>query len=171
MRKCWNGMYWQVLLHYFQQLLFYLVTLLLLRFCLFCFRPFCLLLSDCVIWGLMARWHLYVLSQTYLLIFDIPTLCCEAFCFFFHYNSRIFLFLSFVSSETISANKRNDVFFIGFICLFVFIYCLFTLFINEFIFNLFGATSIMFAVFFSIQYMRKENPFQIDSKLKSLLWE
>lgn len=50
-------------------------------------------------------------------------------------------------------------FFIGFICLFVFIYCLFTLFINEFIFNLFGATSIMFAVFFSIQYMRKENPF------------
>ena len=44
-------------------------------------------------------------------------------------------------------------FFIGFICLFVFIYCLFTLFINEFIFNLFGATSIMFAVFFSIQYV------------------
>lgn len=50
-------------------------------------------------------------------------------------------------------------FFIGFICLFVFIYCLFTLFINEFIFNLFGATSIVFAVFFSVQYIRKENPF------------
>lgn len=49
--------------------------------------------------------------------------------------------------------------FIGIICLFVLIYCLFTLFINEFIFNLFGATSILFAVFFSIQYLLKENPF------------
>lgn len=50
-------------------------------------------------------------------------------------------------------------FFIGFMCLFVFIYCLFTLFINEFVFNLFGATAIIFAVFFSVQYLRKENPF------------
>lgn len=49
--------------------------------------------------------------------------------------------------------------FIGIICLFVLIYCLFTLFINEFIFNLFGATSILFAVFFSVQYLLKENPF------------
>lgn len=54
---------------------------------------------------------------------------------------------------------RMMYFFIGFTCLFVLIYCLFTLFINEFIFNLFGAASIIFAIFFSVQYLLKENPF------------
>lgn len=49
--------------------------------------------------------------------------------------------------------------FIGLMCLFVFIYCMFTLFINEFIFNLFGASAIIFAIFFSVQYLWKENPF------------
>lgn len=56
-------------------------------------------------------------------------------------------------------------FFIGFMCLFVLIYCLFTLFVSEFVFNLFGATSIVFAVFFSAQYFWKENPF--SSRLDS----
>lgn len=49
--------------------------------------------------------------------------------------------------------------FIGFLVLFLSIYILFTLSINEFIFNLFGITAIVFTVLFSIQYLRYENPF------------
>lgn len=49
--------------------------------------------------------------------------------------------------------------FIGFMMLFVFIYVLFTLDISYFIFNLFGATAIIFSLFFSVQYLLKENPF------------
>lgn len=62
-------------------------------------------------------------------------------------------------------------FFIGSMCGFVVIYSLFTLYINEFVFNLFGATAIVFAVFFSVQYLYKENPFSVRSdKQKQLLF-
>ena len=49
--------------------------------------------------------------------------------------------------------------FMGFLFLFLGIYILFTLSINEFIFNLFGITAIVFTVLFSILYLRYENPF------------
>lgn len=47
----------------------------------------------------------------------------------------------------------------GFLFLFLGIYILFTLSINEFIFNLFGITAIVFTVLFSMLYLRYENPF------------
>ena len=49
--------------------------------------------------------------------------------------------------------------FIGFLFVFLGIYILFTLNINEFVFNLFGIMAIVFTVLFSIQYLRYENPF------------
>lgn len=55
--------------------------------------------------------------------------------------------------------NRNMYLFIGFMGLFVAIYILFTLSINEFIFNLFGITAICFTLVFSILYLRYENPF------------
>ncbi len=51
--------------------------------------------------------------------------------------------------------------FIGFMFVFLMIYVLFTLDISYFIFNLFGATAIVFAFFFSLQYMKRENPFSV----------
>lgn len=51
--------------------------------------------------------------------------------------------------------------FMGFMLLFVCIYILFTLDISYFIFNLFGATAVVFALFFFIQYLFRENPFSV----------
>lgn len=48
--------------------------------------------------------------------------------------------------------------FIGFMFLLLGIYILFTLFICDLFFNGFGAISILVAIFFSVQFMRKENP-------------
>lgn len=49
--------------------------------------------------------------------------------------------------------------FLGFMFLFLCIYILFTLSINEFVFNLFGITAIVFTLLFSIEYLLYENPF------------
>lgn len=51
--------------------------------------------------------------------------------------------------------------FIGFMFVFLMIYILFTLDISYFIFNLFGATAIVFTLFFSLQYLKRENPFSV----------
>lgn len=51
--------------------------------------------------------------------------------------------------------------FIGFMFVFLVIYILFTLDISYFIFNLFGATAIVFTLFFSLQYLKRENPFSV----------
>lgn len=51
--------------------------------------------------------------------------------------------------------------FIGFMFVFLVIYILFTLDISYFIFNLFGATAIIFTLFFSLQYLKRENPFSV----------
>lgn len=51
--------------------------------------------------------------------------------------------------------------FIGFMFVFLAIYILFTLDISYFIFNLFGATAIVFTLFFSLQYLKRENPFSV----------
>lgn len=51
--------------------------------------------------------------------------------------------------------------FIGFMFVFLLIYILFTLDISYFIFNLFGATAIVFTLFFSWQYLKRENPFSV----------
>lgn len=48
--------------------------------------------------------------------------------------------------------------FIGFMFLLLGIYILFTLFICDLFFNGFGAISILFAIFFSVQYLLKESP-------------
>lgn len=59
--------------------------------------------------------------------------------------------------------------FIGFMFVFLMIYILFTLDISYFIFNLFGATAIVFTLFFSLQYLKRENPFSVclyDSEAK-----
>lgn len=64
-----------------------------------------------------------------------------------------------ISTKTYRRINKNMHLFIGFLFLFVGIYILFTLNINEFIFNLFGITAIVFTVLFSILYLRYENPF------------
>jgi AraC-like DNA-binding protein len=53
--------------------------------------------------------------------------------------------------------------FLGFNFLLLGIYTLFTLFINSFIFNGFGITSVIFAIIFSILYLRSENPLSIHT--------
>ena len=63
--------------------------------------------------------------------------------------------------------NRNMYLFIGFMVLFVAIYMLFTLSINEFIFNLFGITAITFTLLFSMLYLRYENPFSYRVQLVS----
>lgn len=62
-------------------------------------------------------------------------------------------------NQTYRRINTNMYIFIGFLLLFIGIYILFTLNINEFIFNSLGAVSIAFAILFSIQYLRYENPF------------
>lgn len=58
--------------------------------------------------------------------------------------------------------------FIGFMLVFLCIYILFTLDISYFIFNLFGATAIVFSLFFSLQYLCYENPFSVYSPLGAI---
>lgn len=58
-------------------------------------------------------------------------------------------------------SNREMYLFIGFMLLFLVIYILFTLSINEFVFNLFGATAVVFSLLFSIEYLRHENPFSL----------
>ncbi len=58
-------------------------------------------------------------------------------------------------------SNREMYLFAGFMLLFLVIYILFTLSINEFIFNLFGATAVVFSLLFSIEYLRHENPFSL----------
>ena len=59
--------------------------------------------------------------------------------------------------------KINGMMYLFYTYMFVFlaIYILFTLYLNEFIFNLFGATAIVFTLTFSVAYMVSENPFSI----------
>lgn len=53
--------------------------------------------------------------------------------------------------------------FLGFNFLLIGLYSLFTLSINSFIFNGFGITSVIFAITFSILYLRSENPLSIHT--------
>lgn len=55
--------------------------------------------------------------------------------------------------------------FLGFMFLFLIIYILFTLSINEFIFNLFGITAITFTLVFSFEYLFNENPFSTHAQM------
>ncbi|MDY3068341.1 MAG: helix-turn-helix domain-containing protein [Parabacteroides sp.] len=59
--------------------------------------------------------------------------------------------------------KINRMMYLFYIYMFIFlaVYVLFTLYINEFIFNMFGATAIIFTLTFSVAYMMSENPFSI----------
>lgn len=69
------------------------------------------------------------------------------------------LIYAMISTKTYRRINKNMHLFIGFLFLFLGIYILFTLNINELIFNLFGITAIIFTVLFSILYLRYENPF------------
>ncbi|MDD3037483.1 MAG: AraC family transcriptional regulator [Bacteroides sp.] len=71
----------------------------------------------------------------------------------------IFLIYPLISNKTYRKINNNLYVFIGFLFLFLSIYILFTLNINEFVFNLFGISAIIFTILFSIQYLRHENPF------------
>lgn len=55
--------------------------------------------------------------------------------------------------------NRNMYLFISFMFLFLCIYITFTLSINQFVFNLFGGTAVVFVLSFSFAYLRQENPF------------
>lgn len=57
--------------------------------------------------------------------------------------------------------NRTMYLFIGFIVLLFVIYISFTLYINPVIFNGFGIFAIVFALMFSFQYLRYENPFSV----------
>lgn len=75
------------------------------------------------------------------------------------FTPLIFLVYSMVRNKTYRRINNNMYLFIGFLFLFLGIYILFTLYINEFIFNLFGIMAIIFTVLFSILYLYYENPF------------
>lgn len=66
-----------------------------------------------------------------------------------------------INNKSYRKINKNMYLFIAFLLLFLGIYILFTLNINEFIFNLFGITAIVFTVLFSILYLRYENPFSV----------
>lgn len=86
---------------------------------------------------------------------------------------RSFIFIASIATPLFSAaypllrqntwreSNREMYLFTGFMLLFLVIYILFTLSINEFIFNLFGATAVVFSLLFSIEYLRHENPFSL----------
>lgn len=69
------------------------------------------------------------------------------------------LLYAMIHTKTYRRINKNMHLFISFLFLFLGIYVLFTLTINEFIFNLFGITAIVFTVLFSMLYLRYENPF------------
>lgn len=69
------------------------------------------------------------------------------------------LIYAMIHTKTYRRVNHNMHLFIGFLFLFLGIYMLFTLSINEFIFNLFGIMAIIFTVLFSILYLCYENPF------------
>lgn len=71
----------------------------------------------------------------------------------------LFFIYSLIGNKTYRKMNNNMYLFIGFLFLFLGIYILFTLYINEFIFNLFGIMAIVFTVLFSILYLYYENPF------------
>lgn len=71
----------------------------------------------------------------------------------------IFFIYPLISSKAYRKITKNTYLFIGFLFLFLGIYIVFTLSINEFVFNLFGITAITFTILFSVQYLRSENPF------------
>ena len=64
-----------------------------------------------------------------------------------------------LNTRTYRRFNRNMYLFLAFLFLFICIYILFTLCINEFVFNLFGITALVFTILFSLQYMYRENPF------------
>lgn len=70
-----------------------------------------------------------------------------------------FFIYPIISHKVYRRTNKNTYLFIGFSFLFLGVYILFTLSINEFIFNLFGVVAIAFTTLFSIQYLRSENPF------------
>lgn len=69
------------------------------------------------------------------------------------------LIYAMINAKTYRRVNNNMHLFLGFLFLFLGIYVLFTLSINEVIFNLFGIMAIIFTVLFSILYLCYENPF------------
>lgn len=64
-----------------------------------------------------------------------------------------------ISPKTGRKINRRMYLFLGFMFLFLIIYILFSLSVNEFIFNLFGITAVVFSLVFSVEYLLYENPF------------
>ena len=64
-----------------------------------------------------------------------------------------------ISPKTGRKINRRMYLFLGFMFLFLIIYILFSLSVNEFIFNLFGITAVVFSLVFSVEYLLDENPF------------
>lgn len=75
--------------------------------------------------------------------------------------SALYPFIHFHRSRRIN---RNMYLFLTFMFLFLGIYITFTLSINDFIFNLFGFTAVVFVLSFSIAYLLQENPFSDQEK-------
>lgn len=71
-----------------------------------------------------------------------------------------FFYPAFSRREFRQINFMMYVFW-AFMLVFLCIYILFTLDISYLVFNLFGATAIVFTFFFSLQYLRRENPFSV----------
>lgn len=75
--------------------------------------------------------------------------------------SALYPFIHFHRSRRIN---RNMYVYLTFMFLFLGIYISFTFNINNFIFNLFGFTAVVFVLSFSIAYLRQENPFSDQEK-------
>lgn len=73
----------------------------------------------------------------------------------------VYFFYPIIDNKTYRKITRDMYLFIGFLFLQYIIYFLFTLYINPFFFSALGITAVIFAITFSIQYLRSENPFSI----------
>lgn len=73
----------------------------------------------------------------------------------------VFFFYPIINNKTYRKITSDMYLLIGFLFVQYMIYFLFTLYINPFLFNALGITAVIFALTFSLQYLRSENPFSV----------
>lgn len=102
---------------------------------------------------IVVNWHnMDVRLRIFIFVFSIVTPL-------FHSLYPILRMKKCEEKEVFRKINHNMYLFVGFMYVFLVIYIFFTLCINEFVFNLFGITAVVFTLTFSIQYMIYENPF------------
>lgn len=76
----------------------------------------------------------------------------------------LFFFYPIFDNNTYRRITKNMYLLIGFMILQFVIYFFFTLYINPLFFNALGITAVIFAITFSVYYLRSENPFSVHTQ-------